>query len=375
VFDDADCAVVMRIAHVVAQRATAPLSGYAMRTWALSTALADLGELTVVNVRPAEPGVPPSDEITLGDGRTARYDEVATNVFASWSAERTFDVVVADETALAPTVRARSDARRIVSCHNVESVLARAQATHAPVESRAAHARRAESFELLERRVFPDFDQVWAVSGSDADALRALVPGLDVRVVPNVVAVPAPSVRKPQPGHCTWFGSLWYEPNQDAVVNLLAVSEELDRRGVAHRLTIAGKGAPSWLTDRIGQRAAATAPGFVDDLPALLARSAAAVFPMSYGGGSMVKLLEALALGCPAVTTPEGARGIPELRDGEDALIRPLGPAFVDAVADLLAEPGKYDALGRAGARLVHDGYSLPVLDALLAELLGGAAG
>jgi glycosyltransferase involved in cell wall biosynthesis len=362
----------VRIAHVVAQRVEVPRSGYAMRTWTISTALASVGELVIVNVGsdPAERDEPST--IALGRGRSARYVRVAPDDLADWFAGQGLDVVIADETALAPWILPATGAKRIVNCQNVESEIARAHADRGSTDGRALHSQRARSFERIERTVFPHCEQVWVVSRSDADTLAAQVGRLRIGVVPNVVPDSVSVHRVAEPGHGVFFGSLWYEPNQDAVSELLEVSDALGRRGVRHQFTVAGAGAPPWLVREIDRRPAVTAAGFVTDLDGLLARAAGAVFPVTYGGGSMVKLLAALGAGCPVVTTAPGARGIPELEDGANVVIRALGAPFVDAVADLIAAPHRYDGLGRAGARMVRDHYSLDVLDATVAELLGG---
>jgi glycosyltransferase involved in cell wall biosynthesis len=360
----------VRIAHVVAQRVESPRSGYAMRSWTISTALAAVGELVIVNVGSElhdrdEPATMP-----LGRERSARYVRVAPRDLATWSVGESLDVVIGDETALAPWVVGTRAATRIANCQNVESEVTRAHADRAPAELRSLHTRRALGFDLIERTVLPRCDQVWVVSRSDADALAAHVNPRRIRVVPNVVPDRASVRRAPERGHGVFFGSLWYEANQDAVRELLAVSDALDRRGLPHRFTVAGAGAPPWLVSEIERRSTVAAPGFVVDLDGLLARASGAVLPVSYGGGSMVKLVAALRAGCPVVTTPQGARGIPELEDGENVVIRPIGESFVDAVADLISDPDRYDRLGRAGAELVRAHYSFDVLEARLAELL-----
>ena len=355
---------------MVAQRVVEPKSGTAMRSWAISRALAQIGDLAIVDVatdpgRGGEPGT-----IELHDGGTARYARVAVADLAAWFATHDLDVVVAGETALAPWIRDVADVTRVVDCQNVESDLWREHAARGPAEQRAAHAERARVSGLLERFVLPQLDQVWVVSRADADTLAARAPGSSIDVVPNVVPVSEPVRREPEPGHGVFFGSLWYPPNQEAVTELVAVSDALTRRGHPHRFTVAGVGAPDWLLAEVTRHPAIAAPGFVDDLAGLVGRASCAVFPMTSGGGSMIKLLTALGAGCPVVTTPEGARGIPELVDGVNVVIRPLGDSFVDAVAALLVAPSGHDALGRAGARLIRDGYSVNVLDARVAELL-----
>ncbi len=364
----------MRIAHVVAHRVTAPTSGYATRTWTISRALAQAGDLTIVHV-----GADPGDDdhrpepVELDHGVVARYERVTTADLAARLAGHDLDVVVAGEPTLVPGIVGAPVARRIVDCQNVESDLWRAHATRGPARERAANEQRARASDLLERSVFPRLDQVWTVSGADADTLAARVPAPMIEVVPNVVAVPDddPGPRASIPGHGVFFGSLWYPPNQDAATELLAVSEALTRREQPHRFTVAGAGAPEWLARELARASAVAAPGFVADLGTLLDGAACAVLPMTYGGGSMVKLLTALGAGCPVVTTPDGSRGIPELADGVHLVVRPLGEPFVDAVAAALAHPERFDGLGREGARLVRDRYSLDVLDARVWELLG----
>jgi glycosyltransferase involved in cell wall biosynthesis len=336
----------------------------------ISRALAGCGELHVADIGPKRADRDAAVELSLGDGRVATQHSVAAADTSAWLASNQFDVVVAGETALAPYVHNVAGALRVVNANDVESVLWREFAARAPDDERAAHLQQARTYDLIERSVLPQLDQVWVVSPADAATLAARAPDVRCHVLPNVVDVVDDTARRPEHGHAMFFGSLWWGPNQEAVRELLRVSDALDRRGQPHRITVAGAGAPPWLVDAMASRSAIDHRGFVPDLADLLATAAAAVMPMTYGGGSMVKFIDALAHGCPVVTTPEGARGFPDVVDGVHALIRPLDDSFTAAVAAVLRDPDRYERLGTAGRSVVQQRYAPVALDAAVSALI-----
>jgi glycosyltransferase involved in cell wall biosynthesis len=100
--------------------------------------------------------------------------------------------------------------------------------------------------------------------------------------------------------------------------------------------------------------------GEVADVRPYLQRAAVAVAPLTFGGGSRLKILEALAMGKAVVSTPKGAEGL-ELIDGEHLAIRALDD-FPEAIASLLSDPQRRRQLGAAGRAFVqaeHDWSSL----------------
>ena len=98
--------------------------------------------------------------------------------------------------------------------------------------------------------------------------------------------------------------------------------------------------------------------GYVDDIVAEVGRAAVAVAPLRIGGGTRLKVLEAMALGRPVVATRIGAEGI-EVKHDRDLLIADAPRDFADAVLRLLAQPAEAAAIGLRGRRRVGGGLRL----------------
>jgi glycosyltransferase involved in cell wall biosynthesis len=121
------------------------------------------------------------------------------------------------------------------------------------------------------------------------------------------------------------------------------------------RCKIIGGRPPSSLLALAGPRIEFT--GFVADLRPHLAAAAAVVVPLRLGGGTRLKIVEAMAMGKAIVSTTLGAEGI-EAVPGRDLLIENEPAAFARAVSRLLGEPGLAASVGRSARQLAVDRYS-----------------
>jgi glycosyltransferase involved in cell wall biosynthesis len=123
-------------------------------------------------------------------------------------------------------------------------------------------------------------------------------------------------------------------------------------------LVVAGRGTGELSADdaRVDLR------GFVPDLDALYAEASCVVVPLTDGGGSPLKFLEALAHGLPVVATPVAAAGLEDLRSGEHFLLAEArGPAMAEAIITAL-DPVTGRRLGAAGRAAVEERYSVAAL-------------
>lgn len=198
---------------------------------------------------------------------------------------------------------------------------------------------------LLEAVVCRTADRVTCVSQVDRQHLvRTLgVRPERIRVVPNGVdpgpfpLAPPDGVRRRLGLHPTaplvlFFGVLGYPPNTEAAVTLLR--EILPRLRGACQVVVAGVGREVVLR-RIQPPENAVLPGFVEDLPALIAASHVVAAPLASGSGTRMKLLEARALGRRCVTTSVGAEGLDAEALG--LTVRDDWDAFARAVEEALA--------------------------------------
>jgi glycosyltransferase involved in cell wall biosynthesis len=234
-----------------------------------------------------------------------------------------------------------------------------------------------------ERQILHSYNQILAVSEDDRRALLKLRPAARIGVVPNGVDT-AHFSRAALVGEragplslgtntLVFSGTLDFRPNIDAVIWF--AREALPRiraQRPAARLLVVGKRPAPALRALAGQ-GALTLTGEVPDARPYIAGAAVYVVPMRIGGGVRLKLLEALSLEAPIVSTGMGAEGVVGLRGDEHCLLADDPDGFAAAVLRLLDDPVLGRRLGAAGRELVRERYDwaaiVPWLEALYEEL------
>lgn len=267
-------------------------------------------------------------------------------------------------TPYAEALRAVPGGRRLVMAHNVESLIWQRYAEAEPNPLKRWYIRKQwRKFESFERRAFAEADRTVAVSGDDAALVRRFG-GRAVDVVDNGVDTgyfqPAGEAR--EAGRILFLGSLDWRPNLDAAALLLdQVFPEVRRREPAARLALVGRNPPVWLRQRAAQEAGVELHADVPDVRPHLHQSGVLAVPLRIGGGSRLKILEALACGLPVVATRVGAEGLCLVPDKH--LVVVPGPAdMAAALVRCIREPGWAQALAGQGRRVVLDYYDWDAL-------------
>jgi glycosyltransferase involved in cell wall biosynthesis len=219
---------------------------------------------------------------------------------------------------------------------------------------RARGVMRAWRLRRFESALARQAHAVVAVSENEAAVVRGMAPGTHVVVAPN--GVDADTVTPTPPGDAALFvGLLSYAPNRDALTWF--AHEVLPRLGApGPDVLVAGRDPGPEL-----EALAAAAPrlrllGFVPDLGPLYARAGVFVNPMRGGGGTRLKMLEAMAAGKAVVSTTIGAEGL-ALTPGREVVVADAAPEFAAAVRALLADPARAARLGQAARALVEARY------------------
>ena len=156
------------------------------------------------------------------------------------------------------------------------------------------------------------------------------------------------------------FGTMSWPPNADAVAYFVKAVYPLVK-GRVHdvRFSIVGANPPREIKALAERDRTISVTGFVDDIQAAAQGTAAFVVPLRIGSGIRVKILDAMAMGLPVVTTSVGCEGI-LLRPGEHAFVADTPGEFANAVVHLLLNPDERMRLGSAGRNLVASHYSWP---------------
>jgi sugar transferase (PEP-CTERM/EpsH1 system associated) len=203
----------------------------------------------------------------------------------------------------------------------------------------------------FERTVCERADAVVAVSELDGEAIAQLAPGLHPLVVPN--GVDTQSYRTDLPdtlplGHpnLVFTGKMDFRPNIDAMRWFCAeVWPDVRRRVPGVHLYIVGQG-PHPEVQRMTEDPAITVTGFVPEILPYFGGADVYIVPLRVGGGTRLKVLEAMASGLAIVSTRLGAEGI-DLEDGEHAMLADTPDAFASAAVRLLEDADLRLALGR----------------------------
>jgi glycosyltransferase involved in cell wall biosynthesis len=249
----------------------------------------------------------------------------------------------------------------VVDSHNIDYDLARQYARHGSGLVRRLYA--SVNWRKLRREelgTYRDADGVYLCSAADERRLREEVPGVRTTVIPNAADVeyyqPRPTDPSPDGRTVVFFGLLSTVPNIDGVIHF--VQDIWPCIAKAHpeaRCKIVGGRAPPSLLALAGPRVELT--GFVSDLRPHLAAAAAAVVPLRLGGGTRLKIVEAMAMGKAIVSTTLGAEGIEAVR-GRDLLVEDEPAAFADAVNRLLGDPNLSARIGQSARQLAVERYA-----------------
>ncbi len=288
-----------------------------------------------------------------------------------------FDIIHVEFPLMAPYLRVVRSGRavKVLSTHNIESIRFGRE-----VQQSAWDRRRILLFAdqclagQWEARAIRGFDGVTTVSEIERQWVRERAPKTSVELVPNGVDSTYFGFSPPCPSSAvTFVGSMDYPPNIDAVLWFAqAVLPEIVRRAPGFTFRVVGS--------RVDRRVLALADqpgveivGQVEDIRPYLAGSLTLVVPLRSGGGTRLKILQAMSMGRPVVSTRVGAEGI-DLQDDKHCLLAETQEEWVSQILRLRNDRQLGMRLAEAGRDLVEQKYDwsccLSRLDRLYEHLL-----
>ena len=217
-----------------------------------------------------------------------------------------------------------------------------------------------------------NFEGCTVVSEQERDLVTRIDPEYDsVRVVPNGVDVERNTGKfgSPKLNTLIYSGALTYRANFDAMKFFLGDIFPLVKAScpeVSLQITGRHDGVP---VDRLSLGNGARLTGYLDDIRPAIAQSWACVIPLRVGGGSRLKILEAMALGTPVISTLKGAEGL-GVTHNQNILIADTPHEFAQAVLRLLRDKDLRARLSRNARELVEKNYSWDQSGAKLEQFL-----
>jgi polysaccharide biosynthesis protein PslH len=364
----------LKIAHIVFEAPRADGSGAALRNHAVGLGLAGMGEICVIVMqdyfRDGKRHPARRRSFLVADIPADVTDDVAQRI-AVFEA----DMVVVDGVYLADIAHrfVNDGGHVILDMHNVESVLLK-EIDLARRKWRALllYRRRWARAALAEKAIAESVAGIWVCSAPDAGLVRDIVGhGKAIDVIPNPVpgwcaaAAQAPGA-EPWGVRALFVGHLGYRPNIVAVSRLMRRIMPRVRTAYPDAvLTICGRAPGKDLQKLAKDASGVRIIGNPDDLAPYYRDATVAVIPLTEGGGTRLKVLEAMALGVPVIATAKAVEGL-ELVAGQSYLAAETDADFVGAIARLTNDAPLRAAMTSEARRFVSVHHRQHAVDAAI---------
>lgn len=273
-----------------------------------------------------------------------------------------YDLLHFDTVGLAQYRPSTLDVPAVLDHHNIEShmMLRRAEKEWNPLKKAYFYQ---EGFRLrhYEMKVLPLFQGHITCSSLDTERLVDLHQNLSVKAIPNSVRIdpafqPANN-NNTSNNRLLFIGGLDWYPNRDAVLHFCKVIwPRIIEQRPEIELHIVGKNPGTEIRRFADADPRIRVHGFVEDISAMYRHSDVFICPIRDGGGTKLKILDAMAHYMPVVGYPEACEGI-DVVYGENAMVVKTPQAFADAVLQLLASPQVARRIGERARRLVEEKY------------------
>lgn len=289
------------------------------------------------------------------------------------------EVVHFDTVSLAPYLNLVGETPSVLNHHNVESHMLLRRAHNEPSLARRLYfLQEGRRLEAYERRVAGRFGAHLVCAEPDGQRLRDAVGPVPVRVVPNGVDLkyfrPPPPGTPTRPQSLIFVGGLSWYPNASAIRFFVRrVWPELTRVHPLATLTVVGADPPPDLFAFSEKDHRVSFPGFVDDMRPLVHGSSVYVCPIFDGGGTKLKMLDAMAMGRAIVAHPVACEGL-RLKDGEQVLMASSPEEFLACISRLFQDVSLRASLGERGRRHVEEHFSFETIGRDLSRFLEDVA-
>jgi sugar transferase (PEP-CTERM/EpsH1 system associated) len=272
-----------------------------------------------------------------------------------------FDVLVCDFLSPSVNVPQRVGAATVLFQHNVEAMIWKRhyEVQKNPLKKAYLYGqwRKAVRFERAECR---RFDRVVAVSRDDAEQMRSEYGVRQVEDVPTGVDTEyfrPRGAEKREAHNLVFTGSMDWLPNEDAIRYFTSeVMPRVKQTLPDVTLTVVGRKPYPGLVELSRRDPSVTVTGRVEDVRPYIERAAAYVVPIRVGGGTRLKIYEAMAMESPVVSTTVGAEGLP-LEDGREILLADTPDRFASTVVRVLTDEEFARSLASRAAATVRERF------------------
>lgn len=274
-----------------------------------------------------------------------------------------YDVIVCDFLVAAGVIPWDTPTPKVIFTHNVEAAIWR---RHYEVATnpiwKAISWQEWRKMEAAERRYLRLADHVLTVSETDRDAFASFLESEKLTVIPTGVDLDyfQPMPVQETANSLVFTGSMDWLPNEDGILYFVeAILPLIKQQRPEVLLEVVGR-TPSRKLQALAEREKSVRlTGWVEDIRPFVARGQVCIVPLRIGGGTRLKIFEAMAMGKAVVSTSVGAEGLP-VQHGENILLADTPDDFARSVISLLRDSNRRNHLGAAARALVQEKYSWP---------------
>jgi polysaccharide biosynthesis protein PslH len=275
--------------------------------------------------------------------------------------QESYQVILCDFLAAAGVIPWDHPCPKVLFTHNVEAVIW--QRHYEVVRNplwKALSWREWQATRVAEGKYLRLADHVLAVSENDRDSFATFLDSSRVTVIPTGVDTEyfQPSPQEEAPDSLVFTGSMDWLPNEDAILYFVREILPLIRQQIPQvSLSVVGRKPSRRVRELAANQKNVQLTGWVDDIRPYLASGTVCIVPLRIGGGTRLKIFEAMGMAKAVVSTSIGAEGLP-LRHGENVLLADEPAEFAACVVSLLRHPAHRKRLGQASRKLVEENYS-----------------
>lgn len=279
--------------------------------------------------------------------------------------ETEFDMVHFDTIGLAEYWGDVGNVPKVLNHHNIESnLMERRSIIEGNKLKKMYFHMEAGKLKKYEKDHCKKFDINTTVSSLDKERLREMLPDGRIEVIPNGVDTDYffPDNEEIKKGNIIFVGGMNWYPNRDAIMFLCNEIWPLLKEEIPEiSLTVVGAQPPTELLDLSKTDNNIEVTGFVDDMRPYMRKAEIYMCPMRDGGGTRLKILDALAMGKAIVSTSLGIEGI-SVEPEKNVLIANEASEFVGQIKRLIENPELREKLGSEGRKLAEEKYSWKVI-------------
>ena len=325
-----------------------------------------LGGRVMLALRALVPGLP----YTIRWGISADYRKAVQAAIAQFQP----DIVHFDTVSLAPYLEVVGDIPVVLNHHNIEShMLLRRAEQEGNRLKKWYFAQEGRRLSAYERRVARHFHTHLVCADLDAQRLAEMAGPVPTRVVPNGVDLkyfqPAPPEAVQEPDSMIFVGGLSWYPNASAMRFFVReVWPIIAARRPSATLRIIGRNPPADLQKAVANDSRIKLMGFVDDIRPEVGASMVYVCPIFDGGGTRLKMIDAMAMGKAIVAHPVAAEGL-GLENGRDVLLAEQSEDLARLCVELFDDRDRREALGAAARKRAEDAFGFEAIGVALSRI------